>query len=300
MSALEIFSLHQSELSPGFQIGRALPQRQLRRIGAWAFLDHIGPVELRPGLGMKVHSHPHIGLQTFTWMVAGEIEHHDSLGYRQTIRPGEINLMTSGDGIAHTETSVGTSGRMHAAQLWLALPAHKKDTAAAFEHHQQLPQIVGNGWQTTLLVGEWLGQQSPVAVHTPLIAVDVLAQVDCHSSFKLNPVFEYGILPMEGELHVNGELVPTGSLAYLGTGHSSMQLQAAAHSRALVIGGEPLEEELIVWWNFIARSQAEIEQARADWEAQSARYGELGQLGEAWLHAPEITATLKSSGSNQR
>ena len=141
MAQLEKMVLKSSELSPGFQIQRALPQRGLRRVGAWAFLDHIGPVQLSPTLGMHVHSHPHIGLSTFTWMISGEIQHHDSLGHNLAIKPGQVNLMTAGNGIAHTEVSIGESGCMHAAQLWIALPEHAKDIPASFQNYPELPQI---------------------------------------------------------------------------------------------------------------------------------------------------------------
>ena len=295
MAQLEKMVLKSSELSPGFQIQRALPQRGLRRVGAWAFLDHIGPVQLSPTLGMHVHSHPHIGLSTFTWMISGEIQHHDSLGHNLAIKPGQVNLMTAGNGIAHTEVSIGESGCMHAAQLWIALPEHAKDIPASFQNYPELPQIASPHLTETVLIGQWQDCISPVTAHTPIVGVDLHAQADYQQTFELNPEFEYGFLPMIGDLNVNGECVKTGEFAYLPTGETSLSLQASAGSRALLIGGEPLDEELILWWNLIARTQAEIEQARADWEAQSPRYGELAQLGDGWLHAPELTGNLIAS-----
>lgn len=299
MNQPELFPLSKSELSPGFTIARALPQRLLRRIGAWAFLDHIGPVSLSPDLGMKVRSHPHIGLQTFTWMISGEIQHHDSLGYEQIIRPNEVNLMTAGNGIAHTETSVGNTGRMHAVQLWIALPKSHQQVAPSFEHHPQLPSQHQNGLHQTVLVGAWETLHAPTTVHSPLMAVDMLASSDAQATFALQADFEYGILPLIGQVSVNGVTVSQGQLAYLPCGQEHVQIHAAAGSHFILIGGEPLPEELIVWWNFIARSQAEIEQARTDWEAQSPRFGELSQLGGDWLHAPAITGHLKASGGRR-
>lgn len=295
---IELVSLKSTELSPGFTIQRALPHKQVRRVGAWAFLDHIGPVDLRPDLGMKVRSHPHIGLQTFTWMISGEIEHKDSVGAHQIIKAGEVNLMTSGNGIAHTETSVGDSGRIHAAQLWIALPNEAKTVAAEFEHYPELPQIETAAATQTVLVGEWHNQTAPVKVYTPLVAVDVQVKGQQAEAWKLNPEFEYGVLPMIGSIELNGQTVKSGEFAYIGTGNTELHWQAEAGSRVLLIGGEPLQEELIVWWNFIARSQEEIEQARRDWQAQLPRFGDLATLGE-WLDAPEITGQLKASGAKQ-
>ena len=295
MAKLEITVLNSSELSPGFQIQRALPQRGLRRVGAWAFLDHIGPVELSPTLGMHVHSHPHIGLSTFTWMISGQIQHHDSLGHNLAIQPGQVNLMTAGNGIAHTEVSIGESGCLHAAQLWIALPKEVKDMPAEFTNYPELPRITNTHLTETVLIGQWQDCISPVTAHTPIVGVDLEAHGDYAQSFELNPEFEYGFLPMIGDLSINGSLVKTGEFAYLPQGEDSVHLAASMGSRALLIGGEPLDEELILWWNLIARSQAEIEQARDDWEAQSERYGELTQLGDGWLHAPEIANKLIAS-----
>ena len=228
-------------------------------------------------------------------MISGEIQHHDSLGHNLAIKPGQVNLMTAGNGIAHTEVSIGESGCMHAAQLWIALPEHIKDIPASFQNYPEMPRIASAHLTETVLIGQWQDCISPVTAHTPIVGVDLEAHADYEQVFELNPAFEYGFLPMIGDLTVNGETVKTGEFAYLPTGESSLSLQANAGSRALLIGGEPLDEELILWWNLIARTQAEIEQARADWEAQTERYGELTQLGDGWLHAPEITGNLIAS-----
>ena len=296
MSAqFEILPLAKTELSPGFEILRGLPQKALRRISAWIFLDHLGPVEVTREAQLHVHSHPHIGLQTFTWMIEGEIAHHDSLGYQQAISPGQINLMTSGDGIAHTEISLNASGRLHSAQLWIALPESHKHTPAAFENYPKLPIIDNDTYQETVLVGQWQEHVSPVKVHTPLVSVDIFAKQSHTHTLDLNPEFEYGLMVLEGSMQLQEHDLNAENLIYLPKGQSQVSIEIPQGSRVLLIGGAPFEEELIVWWNLVARTQAEIEQAREDWQNQSERFGQLAQLGDGWLQAPAITGTLKAT-----
>ncbi|MDO5685923.1 MAG: pirin-like C-terminal cupin domain-containing protein [Neisseria sp.] len=155
-----------------------------------------------------------------------------------------------------------------------------------------------NGVKQTLLVGTWCERQSEVQVYTPLLAVDVLAQQEVTHRWALQVDFEYGILPLEGSICVNGQHLEVGMMAYVAPGSVSVEIAAEKDARYFIIGGEPLHEELIVWWNLIARTPEEIAQARAQWEAQSARFGDLPQLGE-WLHAPELSGSLKASGPKQ-
>jgi len=145
-----------ADLGAGLSIARVLPTATRRTVGAWCFLDHAGPMSCPPGAGMRVGPHPHIGLQTFTWLIEGEVLHHDSLGNRQLIRPGEVNLMTAGRGIAHSEESVGDRGAVHAAQLWIVLPDGERHNAPAFVHHPRLPVAEVNGFRATVLAGSAL------------------------------------------------------------------------------------------------------------------------------------------------
>lgn len=296
MTQFEVLNQAKTELSPGFEILRGLPQRALRRIGAWIFLDHLGPVPVTHAEQLNVHSHPHIGLQTFTWMIEGEIEHKDSLGYQQTIQAGQINLMTAGNGIAHTEVSLNHTGRLHSAQLWIALPESHKNMPAAFENYPHLPTIDTEDSLQTVLVGAWQGQVSPVKVHTPLVSIDILAKQSHQVTLPLNPDFEYGLMVLEGSFSIEQTDFDASVLVYLPKGQTEVTIHLPANSRILLIGGEPMQEELIVWWNLVARTQAEIEQAREDWQNQSARFGNLNLLGEGWLQAPAISGTLKASG----
>ena len=298
MTQPEIFTAQVRELSPGFNVRRCLPQKGLRRIGAWAFLDSLGPVSYQSGHGMHVHSHPHIGLQTFSWMIAGEITHHDSLGNHTVIRADEINLMTAGRGIAHVEISQD-EGFVHAVQLWIALPEGRQNMNPDFRHYDNLPVWSENGLRQTLLVGEWCGRSSVVEVFSPLVGVDMAAQDECERVYELRDDFEYGVLPLDGEVVVNGRRLTVGMTAYFPTESKNIIINMPAGTRALLVGGEPMDENLIVWWNLIARSQEEIEQARAEWEEQSDRFGpHLNELGD-WLHAPEITGKLRASGGKE-
>ena len=179
-------------------IARVLPQAERRTIGAWCSLDHAGPVSFAPGAGLRVGAHPHTALQTFTWMLEGEVMHNDSLGHRQVVRPGQVNLMTAGRGIAHTEESLPDQTRLHAAQLWIALPAHAADIAPRFDHYPDLPSWQQDGVDVVLLAGEWQGRRAPALVHTPLVGADLFSAAGAQVTLPLDPAFEYGLMPLTG------------------------------------------------------------------------------------------------------
>jgi quercetin 2,3-dioxygenase len=265
---LERIESRESVLGEGLVIRRALPSRGRRMVGAWCFLDHAGPMVYGAGGGIAVGPHPHIGLQTFSWMMDGEIMHRDSLGNEQVIRPGQVNLMTAGRGITHSEDAVNDSpGRIHLAQLWIALPDHARHMDPAFEHHPVLPVVPLDGFDVTVLAGSALGRTSPATVYTPLVGLDVRAEGPAHTSLPLELAFEHAALVLEGAASVEGEALTPGTLLYLGTGRSSLELAAAGPARLLVIGGEPFAEEVLLFWNFVARTADEIETATADWNA---------------------------------
>ncbi|PSJ43800.1 pirin family protein [Zobellella endophytica] len=273
----------------GIPVARAVPSKQRRLIGAWCFLDHAGPAEFAPGEpGMRVGPHPHIGLQTFTWMLAGEVLHRDSLGYEQVIRPGQVNLMTAGHGIAHTEESLPGQRQLHAAQLWIALPEADKDTPPRFDHYPRLPAWSANGVDFTLLVGDYLSHKAPTLTFSPLLGMDLYAARPATVRLTLREDFEYGLFVLEGSLELDGEHFAANELAYLGLHRTGIEPTLAAGARVLLVGGEPLDEDIFIWWNFVGHSQAEIARALADWNAGSERFGEVHGYDGAPLQAPPL------------
>lgn len=213
-------------------VRRLLPQRQRRMVGAWCFVDHFGPDDVAERPGMEVPPHPHTGLQTVTWLLEGEIVHRDSLGSVQPIRPGQLNVMTSGHGIAHSERSPATHPPvMHGVQLWVALPDPARAGAADFAHHAELPRWRDGELDLTLLVGELRGERSPAVVHTPLLGVEVEARAAATATLPLRPDFEYGLLAMSGAAQVDGLDLAPGALLYLGAGRDRLDLRADAGSR---------------------------------------------------------------------
>lgn len=260
-------AMRQAILGEGLSITRALPQRQRRTVGAWCFLDHAGPVQFPPGQGMHVGPHPHIGLQTFTWMIEGEVIHRDSLGNEQIIRPGQVNLMTAGRGIVHTEDSAQPGARLHAAQLWIALPESQRHGAPAFEHHPELPQFTADGFVVTVLAGSAQGHTAPTTVHTPLVGLDLNANAATHTELALRSDFEHAILVLHGQASAAGEAIQPGEWLYLAPGRSALPLHCHGPTQLLLIGGTPFDEKPLLWWNFVARNSDEIETALADWNA---------------------------------
>lgn len=270
--SIEILEGRRTEVG-GMPVLRALPKRQRRTVGAWCFVDHFGPADVADA-SMQVGPHPHIGLQTVTWVLDGIVLHRDSLGSEQLIRPGQLNLMTAGRGVSHAEETPETvRGTLHGVQLWVAQPDATRFGDAAFEHHASLPRAEVGGAVATVLVGELAGARSPARTDTPLVGVDLA--VAGAASVPLDPNFEHGLLVVDGALDVEGETVGPGAFAYLGPGRDEVGLTARPGTRALLLGGAPFGETLLMWWNFVARSRAEVEEAFSDWEAGSSRFGEV-------------------------
>lgn len=267
------------------QVRRLLPNKTRRMIGAWCFVDHYGPDDLSarvdsydaPGSrGMLVPPHPHTGLQTVSWLFDGEIEHRDSVGSHAIIRPGELNIMTSGNGIAHSEVSVPDGPSiMHGCQLWVALPdAARASVPPAFNQYVDLPVATFNGGRVkaTVLIGSVAGVTSPAPAYTPLVGADLAIDAGQTLALPLTPEFEYGVLVVAGRLRIGDLTAGHGEMVYLGTGRTTIDLSTEAEAagedvRFLLLGGEPFEERLVMWWNFIGRSHADIVTARADWQA---------------------------------
>jgi quercetin 2,3-dioxygenase len=197
-------------------VRRALPRRERRTVGAWCFADHMGPELVTETQGLDIGPHPHTGLQTVTWLVAGEVLHRDSLGSEQVIRAGQLNLMTAGGGVTHSEEATGRyRGQLHGVQLWVAQPEATRHGPAAFEHHATLPQVeLGNG-VATVLVGGFAGADSPARRDSALVGVDAALRPGS-GAWPLEPSFEHALVVLDGEVLVGEQVVRPGQLAYLG------------------------------------------------------------------------------------
>jgi quercetin 2,3-dioxygenase len=293
-----------SDVAPrqGLPVRRYLPTKGRRMVGAWCFLDHFGPDDVADGEGMLVGPHPHTGLQTVTWLLEGEVLHIDSLGSRQPIVPGQLNLMTAGTGISHAEESPPQRPpRLHGLQLWVALPDAARQQQPAFEHHEQLPVLRLPGMTAQVLMGHLAGVSSPATTHTPLVG----AVVDVHEGagteatawLPLKRPFEYAVLLLDGEASLDDEPLARDELVYLGHGREGLEVRSAPGARFLLLGGLPFDEEIVIWWNLIGREHDEIVSARALWNAHAPRFGTVrGATGERIQAPPMPTGQLRSRG----
>ena len=262
-------------------IKRSIPQPALRRIGAWVFIDHFGPTKQVDG--MVVANHPHTGLQTVTWPLAGRVEHRDSVGSIQVLEPGQLNLMTAGRGISHSEISLVGSDSLHAAQLWLALPDSARNIDPYFEHHGELPKLGFGDATATVFIGSLGEATSPATIYSPLVGAEL--QVSGKLELPLNPAFEHGVLLLSGSLSVNGQALAVDELAYLSVGEPA---SLEGNGVALLLGGEPFTEHIVMWWNFIGRSHAEIVAWREAWNAQGSDWPSFEDKVGGWIPAPEL------------
>ena len=263
----------------GLDVVRVLPTKGRRTVGAWCFVDLLGPVDMDDPDPLEVGPHPHIGLATVTWLLEGEALHTDSLGTEQVIRAGQLNLMTAGHGISHAELAAHPPFR--GAQLWIAQPEGTRHGAAAFEHHAELPEVAltgsGGTSEATLLVGAFAdghgGVRSPARADSPLVGADVTLAPGA-TTVPLDVRFEHAVAPVDAPVLVGGHRVEPGSLALLPIGLDEVTLSARdAGARVLLIGGEPLEAPVVMWWNFVARDRDEITDAWRSWNARDERFG---------------------------
>jgi redox-sensitive bicupin YhaK (pirin superfamily) len=239
------------------EVRRLLPLRHRRSVGAWCFVDHYGPMSVDGVAGMQVPPHPHIGLQTVTWLLDGNVLHRDSLGSEQMIRPGQLNLMTAGRGIAHSEESPHEHDPgLHGVQLWLALPGSQRQVAPAFEHHPELPVAGLAGFEITVFAGSLAGAQSPATVFSPV---------------------------------ADGTTLAPGTLLYLPPGRDQVRLAAAAGAELFLLGGTPLDQPVVMWWNFVGTRPEDIIDAARDW-SQGTRFGEIPGYHGTRLPAPPLDA----------
>ncbi|MFD1662985.1 pirin family protein [Streptomyces caeni] len=293
----ELLSPRRVPLGESTEVRRLLPNLGRRMVGAWCFVDHYGPDDIADEPGMQVPPHPHTGLQTVSWLHEGEVLHRDSTGSLQTVRPRQLGLMTSGRAISHSEESPKPHARLlHGAQLWVALPDAHRHTAPRFEYHPELPVLDAPGLKATLILGEIDGAASPGTAYTPIVGADLALARGATVRLPLEADFEYAVLSMSGEVHVDGVPVLPGSMLYLGCGRRELPLRAESDAGLMLLGGEPFEEELIMFWNFIGRTQEEIEQARADWMTGT-RFGEVKGYDGDPLPAPVLPSVpLKPRG----
>jgi redox-sensitive bicupin YhaK (pirin superfamily) len=263
------------------RVRRTLPQRHRSLIGGWCFADHYGPDPVAETGGMTVAPHPHTGLQTVSWLFTGEIEHRDSAGHHAMVRPGEVNLMTAGHGISHSEVSTAGTDTLHGVQLWVALPDAARDCAPTFAHHA--PDLVeGDGWRARVFLGSLLGQTSPVETASPLVGAELVLDPGTTLDLDVDPAHEHGVLVDTGVVSLAGAEVKEHALGYVAPGARRLRLEAhSAGARVLVLGGEPLGESIVMWWNFVGRSHDEIVAFRDAWQAQVSDDGTLvdGRFG---------------------
>ena len=257
-----------------FRVRRALPRRGRRTVGAWCFADHMGPADVTEGSGLDVGPHPHTGLQTVTWLRDGEALHKDSLGSEQVIRPGELNLMTAGGAVSHAEEATGHyRGTLEGIQLWVALPEETRHGAAAFEHHATLPQGDLDGAVATVLLGEYAGLTSPARTDTPIVGVDL--ELRERTQLPLRADFEYAVVVLDGAVGIDDQPLRPGTMGYLGRGREELVLDVREPTKVVLLGGTPFEEPILMWWNFVARTQAELAAAYDSWGAQDDRFGRV-------------------------
>ncbi|ROR46574.1 pirin family protein [Kitasatospora cineracea] len=282
-------------------VRRTLPQRGRTLIGAWCFVDHYGPDDVATTGGMDVAPHPHTGLQTVSWLFSGEIEHRDSLGVHAFVRPGELNLMTAGHGIAHSETSTTATTVLHGVQLWVALPDAHRHTARDFHHHVPDPVPLPGGGEARVFLGTLAGDTSPVPTFTPLLGAELTLPAGATTTLDIDPAFEHGLLVDQGDVLFASTPLHPADLGHLPPGRTTLALTntSAVPARLILLGGPPFGEDIVMWWNFIGRSSEEIVQARLDWE-KGVRFGEVqGYPGER-LPAPELPNVALKARGNRR
>ncbi|MEV8590718.1 pirin family protein [Streptomyces sp. NPDC051180] len=270
-------------------VRRTLPQRARTLIGAWCFADHYGPDRVADSGGMDVAPHPHTGLQTVSWLFSGEIEHRDSLGTHAFVRPGEINLMTGGHGISHTEVSTPGTTVLHGVQLWVALPGEHRHAPRDFQHHAPTALRV-DGAEIRVFLGTLAGRTSPVRTFTPLLGAEILLDAGAAVTLDVDPEFEHGLLVDEGDVRIEDVPVLPAQLGYTAPGRTTLTLANTSDrpARTVLLGGPPFEEEIVMWWNFIGRSHQDVVEAREEWERSSDRFGAVEGYPGDRLPAPAL------------
>lgn len=277
------------------EVRRALPDREIRMIGAWCFLDHYGPEDVSDGPGMQVWAHPHTGLQTVSWLFEGEIEHRDGVGSQAMVRPGELNIMTAGHGIVHSEISLPDKPpTMHGVQLWVALPDATRDTAPLFETYADLPRLTRPGVDGQVLVGSLDGVTSLATGHTPLLGADLRLAAGAEVQLSIDAASEHGVFCVDGDAAVESTAIEVDQLVYVGTQRTSLRLSSRDGGRVVLLGGVPFDTPVVMWWNFIGRTHEEVVAYREAWLQRSDRFPPVVSRDERVMEAPPMpTVNLK-------
>jgi redox-sensitive bicupin YhaK (pirin superfamily) len=272
----------------GFGVRRALPAGGRRMVGPFIFFDHIGPSEMPPGYGIDVRPHPHIALATVTYLFAGEMDHRDSLGSHQTIKPGDVNWMLAGRGIVHSERTGPEArrrgGPLHGIQSWVALPTGDEENAPRFDHHPAatIPHVARPGAALQIVAGTAYGARSPVGVCSPTLYV--AATLEAGATLPLpDEHLERALYVVEGEVSVGGRQLAPGTMVVFQAG--AAEVRALVPSRFVLIGGAPVDGERHIWWNFVASSPERIERAKVDW--REGRFGIVPGDEREFIPLPE-------------
>jgi redox-sensitive bicupin YhaK (pirin superfamily) len=294
----QVFAGKQVALGESTVVRRLLPNLGRRLVGAWCFVDHYGPDDVAAEPGMQVPPHPHIGLQTVSWLLTGEVHHRDSLGSDQLIPPGELGLMTAGAAITHAEQSpVPHPALLHGVQLWVALPETARQVEPAWEHHATLPKLLGQDVELTVFHGTLADETAPGRTFSDLVGVSIRMGAGSSDAIAIEPDFEYAALVMNGAVTIDDDELTVGSMLYLGTGRSLLEFSSTRGAEFMLLGGVPFEEEIVMWWNFVARSNDEIVAAREEWMAGTT-FGDVAGYDGYRLPAPELPAgRLKPGGA---
>jgi redox-sensitive bicupin YhaK (pirin superfamily) len=259
-------------------VARALPRRQRRTVGAWCFVDLFGPASVTENGGVDIGPHPHMGLHTVTYLLDGQVLHRDSLGSEQVIRPGQVNLMTAGRGVVHAEEPTGHyRGVMQGVQLWVAQPDATRSGEADFAHFAEIPQTTVDGIEVSVLVGTFSDATSTARQDTPLVGAELRIPAGA-AELPLEPSYEHALVVLQGTLLVEGRLVERTRTAYLGVGRTTVGVASPEGARVLLLGGEPFGEQLLMWWNFVGRSRAEVTEASREWEQGADRFGRVATM----------------------
>lgn len=267
------------------RVSRTLPHRDLRRIGPWCFIDYF--LAKAGDEQMRVAAHPHTGLQTVTWLLQGEVRHQDSIGSDINVLPGQLNLMTAGFGVAHSELSVTAKNNLEGIQLWVALPDGSRNNKPSFEHHASLPIVEINNSKLKLFAGSYESRTSPATFYSPLLGAE-LTILDNEITITTEPTWEYGLLLISGDVNIFDIKLSPKQLLYIPAGQTEIKLTAQEMTKLILIGGEPFGEEIVMWWNFIGRSHDEINEMRNSWENQSKRFPNFTSEIPERIPAPQL------------
>ena len=289
----QVYDAIHAMISPRNEVLRSLPHKERRMVGAWCFVDVFGPTDVHHQAGMTVPPHPHCGLQTVSWLVQGTALHRDSIGTTALVEPGRAAIMNAGNGIAHSENSPVDHGPvLHGAQLWVALPEHARNGEHSFTLHEQAPTMDTPGLRARVFVGRMGTTVAPAQSVTALMGAELSPESPQRrtGSVPLDPAYEHILVPLVGTVRVRARDVRSAQAIYLGTDRDQLDLELTSDARDLLLGGLPFEEEIVMWWNFVARTHEEIEQARQQWNAGGdPRFGEVSHYpGPERLSAPEL------------